>query len=110
MISRFFRGMGYFGRGWGTAFGAAGVTRWVLLPALVTVVVSGGGTWLAYRWAVDYIHRQSAGHGAIWGAMGVYRPRLTVNRMEVLRALAEVATEPLSALGAGRPEGVLPQV
>lgn len=50
-----------------------------------------------------------AQHGAIWGAMGVYRPRLTVNRMEVLRALAEVATEPLSALGAGRPEGILPQ-
>ena len=67
MISRFFRGMGYFGRGWGTAFGAAGVTRWVLLPALITVVVSFGGTWLAYRWAVDYIHRASAGHGAIWG-------------------------------------------
>ena len=43
------------------------MTRWVLLPALVTVVVSFGGTWLAYRWAVDYIHRQSAGHGAIWG-------------------------------------------
>ncbi|MDB4968164.1 MAG: cysZ [Myxococcales bacterium] len=69
MISRFFRGMGYFGRGWGTAFGAAGVTRWVMLPALLTVVVSGGGTWLAYRWAVDFIHRQSAGHGSLFGLL-----------------------------------------
>ncbi|HYM49047.1 MAG TPA: GAF domain-containing protein [Candidatus Limnocylindrales bacterium] len=50
-----------------------------------------------------------AQHGAIWGAVGVYRPAITANRMEVLRALAEVATEPLSALGAGRPEGVVPQ-
>jgi GAF domain-containing protein len=49
-----------------------------------------------------------AQHGAIWGAMGVFRPLRTANRMEALRALAEVATEPLSALGAGRPEGVLP--
>lgn len=50
-----------------------------------------------------------AQHGAIWGALGVYRAKATANRMEVLRTLAEVATEPLSALGAGRPEGVLPQ-
>jgi GAF domain-containing protein len=50
-----------------------------------------------------------AQHGAIWGAMGVYRPAVAPHRMEVLRALAEVATEPLSALGAGRPEGILPQ-
>jgi GAF domain-containing protein len=50
-----------------------------------------------------------AQHGAIWGAMGVYRPKVTANRMEVLRALAEVATEPLSALGVGRPEGIVPR-
>jgi CysZ protein len=69
MITRFFRGMGYFGRGWSTAFGAAGVTQWVLLPALITAIVSIGGTWLTYHWATDYVHRQSAGHGAIWGAI-----------------------------------------
>lgn len=50
-----------------------------------------------------------AQHGAIWGAISFYRPRVIHNRMEALRTLAEVATEPLSALGAGRPEGILPQ-
>jgi GAF domain-containing protein len=49
-----------------------------------------------------------AQHGAIWGAMGFYRQSVIANRMEALRTLAEVATEPLSALGAGRPEGILP--
>jgi CysZ protein len=69
MIARFFRGMGYFGRGWRVAFGAGAVTPWVLLPALVTLVVAGGGTWLAYRWAADFVHRHAAGHGAVWGAI-----------------------------------------
>jgi CysZ protein len=67
MISRFFRGMGYFGRGWHAAFGERALVPWVLLPALITVVVSSGGAWLAWRWATDFVHRQAAGHGAIWG-------------------------------------------
>jgi CysZ protein len=69
MIARFFRGMGYFGRGWRVAFGSGRVVPFVLLPALVTVVVAGGGTWFAYRWATDLIARHSAGHGALWGAI-----------------------------------------
>jgi GAF domain-containing protein len=50
-----------------------------------------------------------AQHGSIWGAVAVYRGQTAGNRMDVLRELAQVATEPLSALGAGRPEGILPQ-
>jgi CysZ protein len=69
MIARFFRGMGYFGRGWRVAFGSGKVVPFVLLPALVTVAVAGGGTFFAYRWAADFVARQSAGHGALWGAI-----------------------------------------
>ena len=69
MIARFFRGMGYFGRGWRVAFGSGRVVPFVLLPALVTVAVAGGGTFFAYRWAADFVARQAAGHGALWGAI-----------------------------------------
>lgn len=67
MLTRFFRGMGYFGRGWHAAFGQRALVPWVLLPALVTVIVSGGGAWLAWRWATEFVHRHAAGHGAFWG-------------------------------------------
>ena len=69
MIARFFRGMGYFGRGWRVAFGHGRVVPFVLLPAAITVAVAGGGSFLAYRWAVDFVARHSAGHGALWGAI-----------------------------------------
>jgi CysZ protein len=69
MIARFFRGMGYFGRGWRVAFGEAHVLPFVLLPALVTVLVAGGGTFFAYQWAHEFVARHSAGHGALWGAI-----------------------------------------
>jgi hypothetical protein len=45
----------------------------------------------------------------IWGAIAVYRVEAVSDSIEVMRRLAEVATEPLSALGSGRPEGILPQ-
>ena len=69
MIARFFRGMGYFGRGWRVAFGERRVVPFVLLPAAITALVAGGGSYLAYRWGADFVARQSAGHGAIWGAV-----------------------------------------
>ena len=47
-----------------------------------------------------------AQRGSIWGAMAVYRESPVGDEMELLRQLAEVATEPLSSLGTGRPEGV----
>lgn len=50
-----------------------------------------------------------AQHGAIWGALAVYRTEPAPEYMELLRELAEVATEPLSSLGSGRPEGVVPE-
>ncbi len=69
MIARFFRGMGYFGRGWRVAFGDGRVVPFVLLPAALTAAVAGGGTLLAYQWAADFVARHSAGHGALWGAI-----------------------------------------
>ena len=69
MIARFFRGMGYFGRGWRVAFGHGRVVPFVLLPAAVTVLVAGGGTYVAYAWAHEFVARHSAGHGALWGAI-----------------------------------------
>lgn len=50
-----------------------------------------------------------AQRGIIWGAIAVYRTEGVTDSMEVMRQLAEVATEPLSSLGSGRPEGILPQ-
>jgi len=47
-----------------------------------------------------------AQHGAIWGAVAVYRGESVVAPMDLLGQLAELATEPLSSLGSGRPEGV----
>ena len=69
MITRFFRGMGYFRRGWRVAFGAGQIVPFVLLPAVVTVAVAGGGSFIAYRWAADFVARHAAGHGALWGAI-----------------------------------------
>ena len=50
-----------------------------------------------------------AQRGTIWGAIAVYRVDAVTESMEVMRQLTDVATEPLSALGSGRPEGVAPQ-
>lgn len=43
--------------------------------------------------------------GTIWGAVAVYRSEPAGESKELLHLLADVATESLSALGAGRPEG-----
>jgi GAF domain-containing protein len=47
-----------------------------------------------------------AQRGAIWGAVAVYRVDSIAAPMGLLGQLAELATEPLSTLGSGRPEGV----
>ena len=47
-----------------------------------------------------------AQRGAIWGAIAVYRADPVDGVMPLLGQLAELATEPLSSLGAARPEGV----
>ncbi len=47
-----------------------------------------------------------AQRGAIWGAIAVYRAATAVDSMDLLGQLAELATEPLSSLGSGRPEGI----
>jgi GAF domain-containing protein len=48
-----------------------------------------------------------AQRGAIWGAVAVYRAQPVDAAIDLLGQLAELATEPLSSLGAGRPEGVV---
>jgi GAF domain-containing protein len=47
-----------------------------------------------------------AQRGAIWGAIAVYREAAHDSVLPLLGQLAEIATEPLSSLGAARPEGV----
>lgn len=47
-----------------------------------------------------------AQRGAIWGAIAVYRATPVEDAMALLGQLAELATEPLSSLGSGRPEGI----
>ena len=47
-----------------------------------------------------------AQRGAIWGAVAVYRAEPVDAAIDLLGSLAELATEPLSSLGAGRPEGI----
>lgn len=47
-----------------------------------------------------------AQRGAIWGAVAVYRADPVDAAIDLLGQLAELATEPLSSLGAGRPEGI----
>ncbi len=47
-----------------------------------------------------------AQHGVIWGAVAVYRAEPVGAAIDLLGQLAELATEPLSSLGSGRPEGI----
>jgi len=47
-----------------------------------------------------------AQRGVIWGAMAVYRAVTAGDSIDLLGQLAELATEPLSSLGSGRPEGI----
>lgn len=69
------------------------------------------------RWSRHLLHDQDppagavaatpmAQHGAIWGAVAVYRAQPVAEGMDLLGQLAQVATEPLSSLGSRRPEGV----
>lgn len=48
-----------------------------------------------------------AQRGTIWGAVAIYRPASAGDGRELLRQLAELATEPLSSLAAARPEGIV---
>ena len=47
-----------------------------------------------------------AQRGAIWGAVAVYSAEPVADPIGLLGQFAELATEPLSSLAAGRPEGV----
>src|SRR3989440_9144148 len=47
-----------------------------------------------------------AQRGAIWGAIAVYTAEPVIDSIGLLGQLAELATEQLSSLASGRPEGV----
>lgn len=47
-----------------------------------------------------------AQRGAIWGAIAIHRSSPVSDVLPLLGQLAELATEELSSLGAGRPEGI----
>jgi GAF domain-containing protein len=87
--------------------------EWTLYTELPVVV----DDLLGSRWSRYLLHDRTppsgsiaatplAQRGVIWGAVAVYRPAATAEARELLRQLAELATEPLSSLGVGRPEGI----
>lgn len=67
MISRFFSGMGYVGRGFTFAFGRRSLAPWVLLPGLLTLAVTIGGAVFGWRYLGMLAH-QHAGDSSIAGA------------------------------------------
>ncbi len=108
MITRFFRGMGYFGRGWRVAFGERRLAPWVLLPALVTTVVAGGGAWLLWSSVGGFVHRHAAAHGAIIGAIVWLLAVLLVLATAYVLYVASclVATAPFAGILSERAEQV----
>ena len=64
MITRFFKGMSYFGRAFGFAFRRRALLPWVLMPALLTLVSTLGGAVFAWHWVGMAVHSHS-GHGAL---------------------------------------------
>jgi GAF domain-containing protein len=90
------------------------LVEWTLYSEVPVVVSDLGRS----RWSRYLLHDAAppagsiaatplAQRGAIWGAVAVYRSTAGEDSMELLRQLAELATEPLSSLGAGRPEGIV---
>jgi CysZ protein len=69
MMTRFFKGMSYFGRGWRFAFAHRGLTAWVLIPALLAVAVTLVGSWAAAHWVAGWLHAHTDGRGAVVGAL-----------------------------------------
>ncbi|HEX9101243.1 MAG TPA: EI24 domain-containing protein, partial [Polyangia bacterium] len=69
MIARFFRGMGYFGRGWRVAFGSLRVLPFVLLPAALTFTVASLGALLALRKGFALVEGLFGKHGDVVGAL-----------------------------------------
>jgi uncharacterized protein involved in cysteine biosynthesis len=69
MISRFFTGMRFFGRGWSVAFGRGELVPFVLLPGLLAIALTlGGAVWTRHA-ASAFVARHTAGHGALVGVL-----------------------------------------
>jgi CysZ protein len=69
MIARFFAGMGFFGRGWRFAFARAPLLPWVVLPALITAVVTVGGAWAAAHAVGGWLRAHVGSHGSLVDAL-----------------------------------------
>jgi CysZ protein len=105
MIARFFSGMGYFGRGFAFAFGRRTLAPWVLLPALLTLVVTLGGAVFAWHYVALVAHRH-AGDSSIAGALFWLLAVLAVGACAYLLYVAccLVATAPFAGLLSERTE------
>ncbi len=69
MIGRFFRGMGYFGRALGFAFGRRALLPWVLAPALLTLLLTLGGAVLAWHWVGMVVHSRADHASSLVGSL-----------------------------------------
>lgn len=67
MISRFFMGMRYFGRGLRVAFGHGRLVPFVLAPALLAAALTTGAAWYAERALAAFFARHP--HGAVVGLL-----------------------------------------
>jgi CysZ protein len=69
MISRFFAGMRFFGRGFKMAFGRGELVPFVLAPGFVAVLLTSGGSWWVKRALEQFFARHSPHHGAFVGVL-----------------------------------------
>jgi uncharacterized protein involved in cysteine biosynthesis len=68
-FTRFFRGAGFFGKGWRFVLDQKGLWPWVIAPTLLTLAITVGGVWSSWAWGQAYIAARTAGHGAFYAAI-----------------------------------------
>ena len=87
--------------------------EWTLYSEKPVAIANLSGS----RWSQHLLHGATpppgavaatpmAQRGTIWGAVAVYWAMPVEDAITLLGELAELATEPLSSLGSGRPEGI----
>ena len=67
MIARFLKGMRFFGRGFGFAFGRAQLVPFVLAPALLAALLTTGASLWVKHALGDYFARRFPHHGMLGG-------------------------------------------
>jgi CysZ protein len=105
-LDRFFRGMGFFGRGLGFTARHPSLWGWVLAPTLLTLAVVGAGIASFWGWGKHFVDAHTVGHGAFLAGL------LTVLLVIVAAgvgyvaylAISVVATAPFSGYVSERTE------